>query len=379
MRRRLLQRLQQSVERVAREHVDFVDDEDLGARLKRAEARLLDDFAHIVHAGARGGVHLHHIRVAVGEDRRAIRADAAGIGGRPAGPVRPHAVQRAGDDPRRRGLADPAHAGEHEGMGDAPCGEGVAQGAHHRFLSDQVVEGGRPVFAGEDAVGLGLRRPVAWHRRGAARRTDRGRGAVCPAVDRPGAGRAYGAEFSRRGGPCLLRLRSCGSGWEAGQRPGRNSLRLLPSGPDRVGEALVRRRLPEAQYDYSAVRGKRSASGGCCDGGGHCGGRPDRPCSPGRAILERMSGAYLIGSGGATIQVPRPPFAIYRPFRQKPVRCVDQLRPMRLLHEKSTSNERAQSHCADEGQLAREANRKVVVYRRRMARSPPRNAGTRRS
>src|SRR5579859_2974195 len=33
--------------------------------------------------------------------------------------------------------------------------------------------------------------------------------------------------------------------WEAGQRPGQNSLRLLPSGPDRVGETPVHRQPPE--------------------------------------------------------------------------------------------------------------------------------------
>ena len=85
VRRRFLQRLQQGVEGVARQHVDFVDDEHLGARLDRAIARCLDELAHIVHAGAAGSVHFDHVGMAVGEDRDAVGTDAAGIGGGAAG------------------------------------------------------------------------------------------------------------------------------------------------------------------------------------------------------------------------------------------------------------------------------------------------------
>ena len=44
---------------------------------------------------------------------------AAGLDGRAARAVGPDAVQRPGDDAGRGGLADAAHAGQHEGMGDA--------------------------------------------------------------------------------------------------------------------------------------------------------------------------------------------------------------------------------------------------------------------
>ena len=82
-------------------------------------ARRLDDLAHVVDAGARGGVHLHHVGMAVGQDGDAVGAHAAGIGGRAAGAVRAGAVQRAGDDAGGGGLADAAHAGQHEGVRDA--------------------------------------------------------------------------------------------------------------------------------------------------------------------------------------------------------------------------------------------------------------------
>ena len=120
--------------------------------------RRLDDLAHVVDAGAAGGIHLDHVGMAVGQDADAVGADAARVGGRAAGAVRADAVQRAGDDAGGGGLADATDAGEHEGMGDAADGEGVAQRAHHRLLPDQVVEGGRAVFARQHAVRRGVDR-----------------------------------------------------------------------------------------------------------------------------------------------------------------------------------------------------------------------------
>ena len=58
VRRRLFQRLEQRVERRAREHVHFVEDVDLVARRHRRVAHRVVDLAHVVDAVVRGGVHL---------------------------------------------------------------------------------------------------------------------------------------------------------------------------------------------------------------------------------------------------------------------------------------------------------------------------------
>jgi hypothetical protein len=99
-RRRLLQRLEQGVEGLLRQHVDLVQDEHLLAALGGAEAQRLAQLANVVDAAVGGGVHLHHVRVAVGEDRLAFGADAAGIGrgaARAVGPTqfRARAMMRA--------------------------------------------------------------------------------------------------------------------------------------------------------------------------------------------------------------------------------------------------------------------------------------------
>ena len=64
-------------------------------------------------------------------------------------------IERARQDARRRGLADPAHAGEYPGLWNAAALEGVRNRAHHRVLADQIGEGRRPVFAREYAIGAG--------------------------------------------------------------------------------------------------------------------------------------------------------------------------------------------------------------------------------
>ena len=67
-----------------RQHVDFVDDEDLVAVADRRDRQALDDhFAHVVDAGVRGGVDLEHVDVAAFGDLDAGVADAARVRRRP--------------------------------------------------------------------------------------------------------------------------------------------------------------------------------------------------------------------------------------------------------------------------------------------------------
>ena len=81
MRRRLLERLQQAVEGLRRQHVDFVDDVDLVARRHRRIAHLLDDLADVVDAGVGGGVHLDDVDMAAFHDRLAVLAENREIDG----------------------------------------------------------------------------------------------------------------------------------------------------------------------------------------------------------------------------------------------------------------------------------------------------------
>ena len=117
MLRRFFERLEKRIERVARQHVDFVDDVDLVARRNGPVENAVDQLADIVNAGAARGIHLHHVDMAVFGNRDAVLADSAGIGRRLAIAVRAGAVQCAGDDARGRGFPDTANARQDKGMG----------------------------------------------------------------------------------------------------------------------------------------------------------------------------------------------------------------------------------------------------------------------
>ena len=87
--RRLLQRLQEGVERRRRQHVDFVDDVDLVAGAGRRVAHAVIDLADVVDAGMRGRVHLQHVHVPAFHDRLAMHARASACGWSGPSPSRP--------------------------------------------------------------------------------------------------------------------------------------------------------------------------------------------------------------------------------------------------------------------------------------------------
>ena len=135
MRRRLLERLQQRIEGVIRQHVHFVDEVHLVAAASRRILHVVEQFAGVVDLGARCGIHLDEIDEAALVDFPAGRADAAGIRA-DAG----FAVERFRQDARDRRLADAARAGEQERMMDLAAVERVAQRAQHVLLSDHLGE-----------------------------------------------------------------------------------------------------------------------------------------------------------------------------------------------------------------------------------------------
>ena len=145
MRRRLLHRLEEGVERRRRQHVDFVDDVDAELAAGRREAGARDQVARIVDAAVRGAVDLDDVEVLAAEDRLADRV-ALRERGVP--------VEGAREDARHRGLADAARAAEEVGVGGAPRRDRVLERAGDRLLSDDLAEVARAVAAREDRVGL---------------------------------------------------------------------------------------------------------------------------------------------------------------------------------------------------------------------------------
>lgn len=150
MLRRLLQRLEQRVERRLGQHVHFVDQVDLDPPARRHVLGVVDQLAHVVHAGVAGRVDLQQVDEAAGVDVAAGAALPARFG---RGALL--AVQALGEDAGDRGLADPAGAGEQHGVVHAAAVERVAERADHVFLADQFGETAGAPLAGEDEIGHG--------------------------------------------------------------------------------------------------------------------------------------------------------------------------------------------------------------------------------
>ena len=175
VRRRLLDGLQQRVEGLLRQPVDFVDDEDLVAVAGRRHAEAVDDdVADLVDAGVGGRVDLEDVHVASFGDLDARVAGAARIGGRSL-----FAVEAARQDARGRRLADAARAGEHERLRDPVGADRVPERLRHGALADHVLKALRTPFPRENLVGHGRCLAVVMLAQGAA---DGGRAPPRPGV-----------------------------------------------------------------------------------------------------------------------------------------------------------------------------------------------------
>ena len=147
MRRRLLKRLEQCVEGLRGQHVNFVDDVDFVAVSLRQVGDALADLAHVLDAVVRGAVDFSHIERCPGDDLATGQAFTAGRGGRPL-----FAVERAGKESGRCGLADAARSAKQIGVRHAPLSNGIGQRADDVLLARHRVEGLRPPFPGENEI-----------------------------------------------------------------------------------------------------------------------------------------------------------------------------------------------------------------------------------
>src|SRR5262249_62345421 len=114
--------------------------------------------------------------------------------------------------------------GQDPGLRDASTLECVRDGAHHRILADQIIEGPGAILACEHAVGRIARRAIAENES----RLGLIRGVAHNAIRSAAVTRVF-----------ALRMRE---GWEADERPEPRPLGLLPSGPDPLGQRLRPRR-----------------------------------------------------------------------------------------------------------------------------------------
>ena len=183
-------------------------------------------------------------------------------------------IEGARQNARGRRLSDAANTRQNIGLMNSIEVEGVRQRSDHGLLADQIVETGRAIFAGEDAIGSGGLGPGILRRARRRRRGHRFAGAAGLALkvglaSRVGSAGALGAVkpidvhrqdlLTRQTRPrarpnreiahrrrARARLYAKVGGWTE-TRP--VSLGLLPSGPDPVSEWCVHRQPPNSYLD----------------------------------------------------------------------------------------------------------------------------------
>ena len=145
--RRFFQSLQQRVERVLGDLMNFIDDVNLKSALSRLIADIFDDLANLIDAAIGRTVDFENVdRIALG-NLLTLSADAARSRGWTI-----IAIQRLGENARECGLARAARAGEEVGVVQALRLEGVHEGRHHVLLADDLLEGPGTPLSGQDLV-----------------------------------------------------------------------------------------------------------------------------------------------------------------------------------------------------------------------------------
>ena len=142
VRRGLFQSLEQRVECLGGEHMNFIDDENLVTVPCRPVSDAFPQFTNFVNAAVGGRIDLEDID---GLARSHFPAGSAVVAGIDGGPLT--AVQRLGQNPGRGGLAHAPCPGKQISMGDAILGDGVLEGLRRGSLPHNLSKGLRPPLA----------------------------------------------------------------------------------------------------------------------------------------------------------------------------------------------------------------------------------------
>jgi hypothetical protein len=133
--RRLFQGFQQGVEAVPGQHVHLVDQVHLVARVGGCVLHVFQQFAGILHLGARGCIHFQQVDAAPLGDFQTGRAFPAGLGA-----YALFTVQALGQNPGNGRLAHAAGTGKQIRMVQAAVVQGVDQRLQHVLLTDHLPE-----------------------------------------------------------------------------------------------------------------------------------------------------------------------------------------------------------------------------------------------
>ena len=143
----LFEGLEQCVEGLVGQLMDFIDDVDLVPRPHALDAHIASQVANILDPPIRGAIDFQHIDILPGSN---ARADVAFVA-RPVS-LGARAIERHGENPGHRRLADTSSSGEEIRVRDPTTLDRVPQPAGDMFLPNHLVEGRRAKPSGQDRV-----------------------------------------------------------------------------------------------------------------------------------------------------------------------------------------------------------------------------------
>ena len=147
VRRRLLERLEHGVERMAGEHVNLVDHVHLETTNRRCVDRLLKQLCHFIDATIGGGIELHIIDKPTLIDLHAGIANATGCWGDAR-----LAIEGFGQNPGQGGLANATGTREKPSVMQPLRFERMGQRANDMILSNQRIERTRTPLASQHQI-----------------------------------------------------------------------------------------------------------------------------------------------------------------------------------------------------------------------------------
>ena len=143
---RLLQCLEEGIERRCRQHVHLVDDEHLVSAYLGRDAHLVDELAYVVHRVVRCSVQLMYIigTLLVEGTARLTLVASLTLGSEVL------AVDRLGEDARTGGLTHAARTAEEVGVCQLPGEDGILERHDERLLPHHRIKRSRTVLSGRN-------------------------------------------------------------------------------------------------------------------------------------------------------------------------------------------------------------------------------------
>ncbi len=131
----------------------LINDKNLIPRCAWTISDVLNNFTNIINAGCRSCIHLNHINMTASHNIQAMKPRLRHVN---IGRIRfcGLIIQRPRQNTRGGCLPNPTDTCQHKGVSNTTRFKSIAEGLHHRFLTDHIVKYARAIFPRQNLIGL---------------------------------------------------------------------------------------------------------------------------------------------------------------------------------------------------------------------------------